>query len=136
MSPPLRRSRQPVVVFGGTLPPRYEPGGYSASWVSPALKQNASPPNPSGLPEVLSVGFSYGPLQVRKNGSPPVMKSSPKFVERSDSDEQGVQCPISNCVLMSVWSAAQGTMFPCAAVEYSGSSLNETPWQLPIFVDM
>ena len=69
----------------------------------------------------LSAVASYAPLQVRLNGSPAVMKSRPKSVDRSERDEHGVQWPISNWVLMFVWSAAQGTMFPCLAVEYSGS---------------
>ena len=39
----------------------------------------------------------------------------------SDSDVHGVQCPISNCVLMFVCSAAHGMMFLALAVVYSGS---------------
>src|SRR5689334_8071871 len=116
MSPPLKKSRQPVVVFGSAKTPNW----FKASCVSPAGKQNASPANPSGLPEVLSAEASYGPLQVRKKGSPAVMKSIPNGVDRSESELHGVKCPISNCVLMLVCSAAQGTMFPFLAVEYSG----------------
>src|SRR2546428_10254103 len=113
MSPPLRKSRQPIMVFGSAKTPNW----FKALWSSPAGKQNASPANPSGLSEALSAEASYGPLQVRKKGSPAVMKSIPNGVDRSDSDVHGVQCPISNCVLMLVCSAAQGTMFPTLAVE-------------------
>src|ERR1700745_2204115 len=106
MSPPLRKSRQPFIVFGSEKTPNW----FRAVCVSPCGQQNASPPNASGLSVALSGEASYGPLQVRKKGSPAVMKSRPKFVERSDRDEHGVKWPISNCVLMLVCSAAQGTM--------------------------
>ena len=84
---------------------------------------------------VLSTGpaFSYGPAHSLY--SPPVsFGSSGLGLTGSLSEVQGSQWPVSNTVLMSVWSAPQELMLPGLAVLNSGWKLNGVPEQSAIEV--